>query len=186
MDKKKKYNLVFAIFIISILVFSILGYAFKGSPNTTKFKGFKFTKNNQGLWTTRINDKSIYLLNNPKELENISNINIDVSKLNNLQKIYLSSDPSEPINNLLVGFSANILPLITTTMRQACFVDIYACKDFPLKDCSNADLNTGIILIKKNNINKIEYTNNCLIIQGNSEELQKLIDKWVLELYLNE
>lgn len=183
MDKRKKYNLFFALFIISILVFSILGYAFKGNPNIIKYKETKFVKNNQGLWTTRIDSKQIYLFNNPKDLENIT-INIDITKLNNLKKIYISTDPSEPINNLLMGFGANILPLITIILRPACFVDINACKDFPLKDCSNTDMDIGVILIKKDNINKIEYTNNCLIIQGNSEELKKLIDKWVLELYL--
>ena len=182
---KKKYNLVFAIFIISILVFSILGYAFKGSSNTTKFKGFKFVRDNQGLWTVRINDRQIYLFNNPKELNNISDINLDITKLNNFNKVYISTDPSESLNNLLGGFSVNILPLITTISRPACFVDINTCKDLPLKDCSNTDIDTGVILIKKSNINKIEYLNNCLTIQGDSEELKKLIDKWTLELYIN-
>ena len=167
-------------------MFSVLGYAFKGSSDTVKFKGFKFVRNNQGLWAARISDKLIYLYSNPKDLENITNINIDITKLNNLQKIYLSTDPSEQINNLLAGFATNILPLITTTLRQACFNDINACKDLPLKDCSDIDQNIGVMLIKKSDIDKIELNNNCLTIQGNSEELKKLIDKWVLELYINE
>ncbi len=186
MDKRQKYNIFFAVFIISIMVFSVLGFSFRGNPNTIKYKGIKFTRNDNSIWTARINNKLIYLLNNPKDLEDIPNINIDISKLNNLNKIYLSTDPSESIENFLTGFATNIIPLITTTIRQACFIDIESCINLPLKDCSNTDSNTGIILIKKNNINKIEYTNNCLIIQGDSQELQKLIDKWVLELYLNE
>ena len=187
MDKRQKYNLLFALFIISIMVFSVLGYSIRGTDsNTVKYKDIKFTRNNQGFWTTRINGQLIYLFNNPKELGNISKTNIKISKLNNFKKIYLTSDSSESIDTLIAGFKINILPLITTTIRPACFVDINSCKDVPLKNCSNADQDIGIILIKKSNINKIEYTNNCLIIQGNSEELQKIIDKWTLELSLNE
>ncbi len=187
MDKSKKYNLFFAIFIMSILVFSILGYSIKGdNPNTIKYKDIKFTKNNQGFYTARINDRLISLSNNPKDLEDIPNININILKLNTLQKIYVTTDPLEPIDNFPQGFNIYILPLITTTIRPACFTDNEVCINLPLKDCSDADLNTEIILIKKSNINKIELTNNCLIIQGNSQELTKIIDKWILELYINE
>ncbi len=187
MDKRQKYNIFFAVFIISIMVFSVLGFSIKGSDSSTiKYKDIKFARSDKGFWTARINNKLIYLLNNPKELEDITDLNIDITRLNNFKKIYLTTDPSEPINNLLTGFSINILPLITTIIRPACFVDINSCKDLPLKDCSNVDSDIGVILIKKSNINKIQYNNNCLVIQGNSEELKKLIDKWVLEMYLNE
>ena len=167
-------------------MFSVLGYSIRGDSSTSiKYQGIKFIRDNQGIWSARVNDKLVYVLNNPKNLENISNIGIDILEFNSYKKIYLSTDPSEQINNLLGGFTTNILPLITTTIRPACFIDLESCKTLPLKDCNDSDSDTGIIVIKKSNINKIEYSNNCLIIQGDSEELQKMIDKWVLELALN-
>ncbi len=184
--RRQKYNIVFAIFIISIMVLSVLSYSNKGVDNSVKYKDTKFIKTEKGFWTAIINNNNqIILFNNPKDLENTSKININIRDLNRFNKVYISSNPKEPVTNELAGFSTNILPLITTIIRPACFVDIEECKNYPLKNCSNIDLNTGIIIIKKSNINKIDYTDNCLTIQGNSEGLKKIIDKWVLELYLN-
>lgn len=185
-SRKQKYNIFFAVFIISIMVLSVLGYSTKGTDSSTiKYEGIKFVKTSQGYWSARVNNNVIYLLNNPKDLENISDINIDISKLNSFSKVYVSSNPEEAMGNLLVGFNTNIIPFISTTIRPACFVDLDICKNYPLKNCSSIDSNTGIILIKKSNINKIDYSNNCLTIQGDSDGIKKLIDKWVLELYLN-
>ncbi len=168
------------------MVLSVLGFSINGTDNSmVKYKNMKFTRTEKGIWTAIINNKPVYLLNNPKDLENISDIKIDIKELNKFNKVYFSSNPKEPIVNELAGFNTNILPLLTAAIRPACFIDMDECRNYPLKNCSDADSATGIILVKKSNINKMDYINNCLTIQGSSEGLKKLIDKWVLELYIN-
>ncbi|MFH0936338.1 MAG: hypothetical protein V1815_01510 [Candidatus Woesearchaeota archaeon] len=170
-----------------ILVFLMIGSTFtiflsgSSNENEVKYNNLKFTKTDEG-WLSYINNQKIVLMNNPKDLENIQISNINLQDLNSAQKIYLSINPNENIQQAYLHFNINIKPLLKSNIINSCTVDIEKCANIPIKTCADASEFQKIIILKESNESKIEYKNNCLYISGNKEELDKIIDKLTLIL----
>ena len=188
MDKSKKYNLFFAIFIMSILVFSILGYSIKGdNPNTIKYKDIKFTKNNQGFYTARINDRLISLSNNPKDLEDIPiQGRLNATLFNSEKAIYITFDPlgqNLKYVALAVGeFDQNIIKAFGKMPIAACDKnETKACSGRPIITCNNTD--KPVLYLQQKPETKVIYDNNCMIVQGIGAEIVRAVDRLLLKLY---
>jgi hypothetical protein len=169
-----------------ILVFLMIGSVFtvflsdNNNENEIKYNNLKFTKTNEG-WLSYINDRKIVLINNPKDLENIQ-ININLQDLNSAQKIYLSINPNENIQQAYIHFNANIKPLLKSILINSCTLDIEKCANLPLKTCADTSEIQKVIILKESNESKFEYKNNCLYLAGTQEDLSKSIDKLTLNL----
>ena len=177
-------KLFLPLFIIAIMVMSGIGYmAGENSDEIIDYKGIRFSKVQSG-WLTYSGDKQVILFNNPNDLEGIDIVGVSLNELNSAIKIYVSSNPEDNLGLYLKGFQFNILNNLKPMKVNACYEDNERCADLPLKDCSDASSNIKVILIKKGE-SLVEYENNCLLIQGQDEELLKYIDKLVLEMLLN-
>ena len=177
-----KKRLLLPLFICFIMITSILGYMSSSDLEKIKYKGYKFNKVDNG-WLTYIDNKKIILSSKPSgEISN--NLKISLNELNSAQKIYLSINPKD---NLFLGYlQNNILPFLVPIIVVSCYEDNEDCVNLPLKDCKDANKDIKIILIKKDKNSKFYYKDNCLVIQGNQEEINKFIDKLTLELLFNE
>ncbi len=177
-----KKRLLLPLFICFIMVTSILGYMSSSDLEKIKYKGYKFNKVDNG-WLTYIDNKKIILSSKPSgEISN--NLRISLNELNSAQKIYLSINPKD---NLFLGYlQNNIFPFLVSRIVVSCYEDNEDCVNLPLKDCKDANKDIKIILIKKDKNSKFYYKDNCLVIQGNQEEINKFIDKLTLELLFNE
>ena len=71
----------------------------------------------------------------------------------------------------------------TVNTQFACSVDIEECKDLPIKDCDDANDNTFIVLIKLDKDNKINFSNNCLNINGDLFYISQVIDRLILKFF---
>lgn len=168
---------VLALFIISIMVFSVLSLTSEDTEEKIKYKDQLFVKTNQG-WQTYINNQQYIFAYNPLELENITlPANFNINKLNSAQKLYLSFNPEEDIYLAMQEFYTLLKPLLTPKMQESCFIDIEKCSKLPLKTCEDATPDIKVILLKEDNLSKIDYQYNCLTLQGDSENLIKNIDK---------
>lgn len=178
-SKLKKF--ILPLFIVFIMVFSIFGYMANRSDDSEKiqYKGYKFIKTDQG-WVTYKDDKKIIIQNNPLDLE-IQEPKITFQELSSAQKIYLTFNPEENLYQAINSFIQQIKPLLGT-FTQACTKDVSKCSDLPIKTCSDATDSIKIIQIQEKEPTKLEYNNNCLIIQGKNEDLVKAIDKLTLIL----
>ena len=180
--KRKKIKILLPIFICLIMITSILGFMSSSDSEKVKYKGYVFREINNG-WSTYIKDKQILLVNNPDELKENST-GVTLEKLNSAQKIYLSINPED--NLFLSGLQNNIIPFLTPKLVTACYEDTDACINLPLKDCKDAVNSIKVILVKKSENSKFYYKDNCLVIEGDKEEIIKSIDRLTLELLFNE
>lgn len=163
-------------FIMLIMVTSILGlWAEQKGEDKYEYKGIKFAKTDYG-WLGYKDNQRITLLNNPKELENISIGYVPLYTLNSLSKVYISLDYNEEVLKAMRLFEQNIK--ISTATVPACIKDSPKCAQMPLKSCDDATQTVGVIVIQKANETEVSLKNNCLRIQG--QELTKLVDKLVL------
>jgi len=180
--ESKLKKLILPIILSFLMIGSVFTVFLSGSnENKIKYHNLKFTKTNEG-WSSYLNDQKIVLMNNPKDLENIQIPNINLQDLNSAQKIYLSINPNENIQQAYAYFNTNIKPLLNTILINSCTINIEKCADLPLKTCADASQFQKVIILKESNSTKIEYKNNCLYLSGNQEELNKEIDKLTLIL----
>ncbi len=184
---QKKESRIKKLILPLILVFLMIGSTFtiflsgSSNENEVKYNNLKFTKTDEG-WLSYINNQKIVLINNPKDLENIQISNINLQDLNSAQKIYLSINPNENIQQAYLNFNTNIKPLLRTILVNSCTTDIEKCANIPIKTCVDTSEFQKVIILKESNESKIEYKNNCLYLSGNQEELIKYIDKLTLTL----
>lgn len=178
----KIVKIALPIFICCIMITSILGYMNSSSSEKIKYKGYKFYKI-EDKFVGYINDVKVILMNNPNELENYS-INLNLDSLNSAQKIYLSINPKDKL--FLGTLETNIFPFLIPKLIISCYEDNEECANLPLKTCNDANQETKVILVKKDKNSKFYYKDNCLVIQGNQEEINKMIDGLTLGLLFNE
>lgn len=183
----KKRKILLPLLICFIMVTSILGYMSSTNSEKIKYKGYTFNKIDNG-WLTYIGNKKIILINNPNKLEDYEikykNTKINLNELNSAQKIYLSINPEDGL--FLGNLQNNIFPFLIPRLVISCYEDNEDCTNLPLKDCKDANKEIKVFLIKKEQDSKFYYKDNCLVIQGNQQEITKMIDKLTLELLFDE
>lgn len=184
MGKSVIKKLILPGFIIFIMVMSGVGYmAGRGSGDIIKYNGHRFSKVQDG-WLTYNGNQQIILINNPEDLVDIDVGFIDFNELNSASKIYLSTNPSDNLGTYLQGFKFNLLNVLSVNKISSCYEDNVGCENLPLKTCSDASESVKVFLVKKGET-KIEYKDNCLLIQGKDEKLIKYIDKMILRMFVD-
>lgn len=179
MEMKK---LILPVFIITVLILSTFGIIF-GKLNDEggrvyEYDNVKFVKKgNSWIFKSQGNEYSLFF--GPRELENVT-LDIDIYKILNVGKIYVSINPKEKIGDAYSELLSNIKKISGAFISSACSIDIEECKRFPLKTCGDAGENEMIIIIKEGN-DSISYDNRCLVIQGSTVGQLEYVDKFILK-----
>lgn len=182
--KSPKSRLLLPLFIVIIMITSILGFMWK-EPTTDqhKYNDYLFTQTDKG-WITYVNNRPLLLTSDPKSLEFVPIEDISLSELNSAQKIYLSTNPEDSLNQVaLYNFQKNVVPLISTRLVTSCTVDIPQCSEKPIKTCNDTSDTVKVIIFKSSNQTAVKYRENCLTIQGNNQNLTQATDKLILRLW---
>lgn len=179
---KKNKQIIFAIFLVGLMLFSILAYAFNFlteeiEAEEIEYQNHKFYKQEQSgkeLWITEINGNGFIFSNDPRKTEDIK-MNIG-NNLNNLNKyyqkpLYIYSENEEASKEIYF----NIAPFSLRT-SMACLDKENCLGDYPIKNCSD-----NFIIIRESEENKINAEENCVFIEGNYENLSLITDEFVLK-----
>lgn len=190
-DKKENKKLIiavlfilglFALFFVSKCIFSS-GVKY---PYYT-YNGFEFVKM-QGLWHTQWQrgDEifSVHLRYGPREAEDVPVVSTEENETFNVtDKLYITFDPGISLKYVALAaseLSLNLLKVFNITLVGACTKDITeSCHERPIITCDNTD--EAVIYLKEESPAKITLRSNCIIIQGEGEELVKAADKviWI-------
>lgn len=172
--KNRKRNIIWALFIIIIMVSSVLGYIEMRTDEESKYSynGFKFAKQNDKFVTT-INNKDYVFDYFPTDIQNIS---IKTNNFNS-QKVYLVFNASERDQNL-----EYVLSKVSYTLNSLGYSIVFACAeekdcpDIPIVKCAEEK---DAVLFKKNNSTEKIYTiNKCNVIEGDAIGLVKASDRF--------
>lgn len=177
-DKKKLITFGIAFFFILIMATSVLELYIRGGDNeeTYDYNSLKFVNTGNGWLAYKLDGRPIYIVSNPKDLENITINQINLGTLSLVQKAYLSYNPKENNRLALSEFAREIK--LTPRIVTACPVDNDACANLPIKTCDDATTTTAVILIQETNDTSVTFINNCLAIKG--KDLTKVMDKLIL------
>jgi len=179
--KQRRTRLVLGFFLIFIMLFSTLGYAFSYISNqatqntqtaeTINYNGFQFTNQN-GFWISNVNGNSFILRNNPNEVHEI------ISKLNGISSyknkpLYIFSESIEAESEIRTNMA-----IFSERIQNACIEGASCEGNFPIKNC-----NDNLIIIKKGEQESVTQENNCVYIIGKQENLGKLADRFLLNIF---
>lgn len=175
--KKRRINqFIIGGILILVMVMSTIGYSFNRDEEKVEkinYHGFTFTKQ-EGFWVLDMNKLQFFFKYNPNEVEEI---NTTLNFLNNYQDkpLYIYSENSEAEIEIYRNlFYKN---KIAQRMQYAC-PEGEKCKgDYPVKSCEN-----NFIIIKEGDNKEVRQQENCVFIQGKSEELAKLADSFLFRI----
>lgn len=180
-SNKKFLTLLMGLFIISVMVFSVLYYGLDNSgQEKVEYKGLKFLETNIGWQAYTEENKRILILSDPRDLEEVSFDEVSLDFLKNMQKIYLSVNPSDDISSILYDFQRNVD--FSGSYVAACYEESELCAELPIKSCLDASANTAVVIFKEAEEDFINIEGNCLTIQG--KNLLILTDRLILDQYV--
>ena len=184
-DNSNKSRLLMALIIIFLMVFSVLGFVVvrETEGERIQYKQKTFSKAND-KWLTYIDNKPLVISSSPKDLEQIQTPKVFLNDLNSAQKIYISKNYKETANYMQIELFGNLQQFLNTPLINSCSEENEQCPNIPIKTCKDATVQQKVILFKQSQEQEIFYTENCLIIQGNNQEITKKIDKLLLNILI--
>ena len=150
------------IFIITIMVFSTIGFMWEGSNNAGSYDyyGTKFRDVGYG-WALNIQGKDFVFDNLPTELENI-NFSINTQIKN--PKVYLADYPLE--NNVnkqyVMQKLGSFFIMLGVRPQPACMTE-EGCGNVPIVNCN---LDDTVIVLKEDNVTRVYSKDNCIYVTG--------------------
>lgn len=176
-----------AVIIFFIAVFFGVKYYYQPrAAETLTYNSFKFVK--QGAiwytnWQRNENTYRIGLRNSPKQVEDIPIFGELNNSFNKKNKIFIAFDPlseNKTFKHLALSASELTTQLTGPLGKQpvaACTrgEQLEACKERPIVNCDNRDLN--VIILKSEEPTQITLDNTCITIQGKDTELIKAVEK---------
>lgn len=182
--KNKKFlTSILGLFLIAIMIGSGLSMWGEDSETKTEYNGYKFTQTESG-WMTYKDNQQIVILSSPDDVKNYTTTDIQLEDLYKYSKIYLVINPEERSQLELPVYEFFNNVYLAKNIVQACPEDHELCAKMPLKDCKDATSDTGVIKFKISDTTKVSFVNNCLVIQGKENEIDKITERLVLDLLL--
>ncbi len=173
--RQKKNQIIIGVILIIVMfgsVFAVIVGSFgsQENPNKIDYNGFEFVRQSN-FWILEIGDFDFIFKYNPNEIQEIET---EVKLLNNYynKPLYISSENSGATSEIVSNINQVVL-----RMQNACFNESACEEDLPLKTCEN-----NFIIIEEKNETNIIQDNNCVFIQGPSENLTMISDEFLLHI----
>lgn len=172
-EKKKKIK-QFGLggLLIIIIVASILGYSLNPAEKKNKitYHGIDFAKDGD-YWYAKIGGTQFTFKYNPEEINQTGYITKTLSNYQN-QPLYISSDNGEAETEIYRNIDRFIL-----RRQYACLQGEKCEKQYPVKNCTD-----NFLIIRETNKSSLREDNNCVFIEGKSEELTNLADNFLYKI----
>ncbi len=179
----KKKDVLWAVFIVIIMTFSILGYMWNGSENEFAYGKYNFQQTEARKWLVNINKTGMEFDYHPAEVENIGLSKDVLDKILNSKMIYLTFDSNqtslEVADYISLEFTTKfyeyfkifLVPGVTKPSRSYTLPEV---------SCANATQNVPVLYFKQNsdlNETQISLMQDCIIVEGKPNYFIKAKDR---------
>jgi len=181
----KKILISIAIIVVAIGFIISLRFIYDDGPQIEQYtyNGFTFTQQ-AGLWHTQWQRGTelynIRLRYGPREVEDIP-LAAPGAGINVSDTLYLTFDPGPDLKYVALAaseLSLNLKQVFNLSPVAACTVNVSEpCYDRPIITCENTD--DAVIYIREDPEAALLLTDNCIIVQGEGEDLARAADKLI-------
>ena len=175
--KRKRNQVIVGCVLIFVMFFSVISYGFANFTNSDggtsenqnhiTYNGFIFTEQNN-FWILNFNGRNFIFSHNPEGVPKISS-QVNLLSSYNEKPLFIHSE--SPIAESEI--STNLFGLVER-IQNACPENEDCEEDIPTKTCED-----NFIIIKEGS-QRIKQENNCVFIEGKSEDLIKLTGEFLL------
>jgi hypothetical protein len=174
--KEARNRRIMVIIVAVIMLFSVIGYSFKGFSSDEverkNYGGIEFQLTERG-WYFSIQGLEFIMQYLPEDTMNIStNITLDTQSYVN-SPLYFSTDSLPEGIREIEGNLYNIVP----RMQYACLDE--NCTEYAIKNCSE----DNIIIIKEYNETFISQEDNCITIYTINDEVIRASDRFLYKIF---
>ena len=173
LKNKSFWGLIVIVIMISS-VFAFSAFNTNNGDNSLEYKNYKFFNRGKG-WETKLNGQDVSFLYNPKEVENIPVLGSNI----NSNEIYLVVDSQELSE---YGYEVNrinsFLNLKGIRTYNACLNEQH-CGDLPVVNCDKGN----VLILRTGNKSSIYNEEGCIVIEGESSDYMKVVDRFIYEIY---
>lgn len=187
-EKKRRRNqIILGVFLVLTMFGSVIGFAIPfgsqdgnvgtGNENSNVpqsngvfYNGFEFIPQN-GFWILNFQGVNLIFSNNPTQ---VSKINVSVNSLSSYEEkpLYIYSEnvlAESEIKNNLFNFVEKI--------EEACLREENCNGNIQIKTCED-----NFIIIRESEKNQITLKDNCIFVEGVSEDLVRLTDELLFNI----
>jgi len=177
-EKRKKdriKQLIVGGILVFIMFFSVIGYAFRGKENNEKttinYNELKFVNQN-GFWFLNLENLNFVFKYNPNEIERIDS---ELKYINNYhgKPLYVSSESNEAELEIYRNLDQIVQRIQPACLDEECDED----ENLAVKNCTD-----NFIIIKKDDVSKIEQEDNCVFISAPQENLTGMTDEFLFKI----
>lgn len=178
--KQKRNTLIISIILIVVISASVFGivansFGTQEESNEVIYNGYLFTSSGS-FWILNQGEFQFVFSNNPEELENITFESNELNLLPSYAQQVLYLDSEDPSASYQIYQN---LGVFLTRVQLACLEkNKDNCQeDLPIKNCTDT-----FIIIKESDESKILQQDNCVFIEGQKQDLDKLTDIFILKI----
>lgn len=162
-QKRKRNSLYISIFMLAVLVFGTVGYAFLTYQNDSTNNQQNLQQEGGGIL---FEGKNYYFSNTPEQVKDIE-VSLNISLNDYVEKeVYVATNNSAVVNEAIIFLSS-----YASKIQEACYGK--CTEDLPEKTCAEK-----LIVWKDSEKNRVYQNGGCVFIEGDS----KAVDAFVYKL----
>lgn len=187
--ERRRNSLIIGGFLIFVMLFSTLGFAFfnsnmntnaKVSSEKIEYNGLIFEQTPVGTWKFEISGFLFETRYNPQETQNISVISLDKDIMDYQNKVlYFGVDSDEEIFSSGNQEVYNGLRQFIPRSNFACLSE-ECTEDYPIKDCSEENI---IIFKEETTDSRITNEEGCVYIYSQSKDQLLAADAFLFRIF---
>jgi hypothetical protein len=182
--KEKRTQLWMGIFVIFLMATSIFGIIVGSNSNgsqTYRYEGHAFYVNENNLYESKINDKTMEFYSLPDQLEKTSDEIIN--KIKNSPSVKVTFDPTDTENLQYIEVARFGLSSYTDENFEYGITKASATYNFPIVTCEDATAESPVLIFEKTEEINLYMENNCIHVQGDLFEFLMHRDSIIYSYY---
>ncbi len=182
-DSDKKKQIIVSVVLALLMVLSALGVMIGSFSNDMRYGKYKFQINGN-QYITKINGKETVFYSLPSQTDFINLSSSVTNKIKESYLVMLTFNPSETANLPVIelvrfDFSQMLGKVVISGVLNAS----ESYKEFPIITCTNATLQTPVMVFNISDNTSIVEDVNCIYLNARGTELLRLRDRILYSYY---
>ena len=181
--KEQRKQLILSIVLVSLMVLSVFGIIIGSQTSDLRYGKQKFEYMNN-YYVTKINNQQMHFYFLPVQVEYINVSSDIINKLKESYLIMIAFNPEEKANLQVIELVRfDLSNQLNKALYQGVLTPDEDYESLPLLSCSNATINTPLIIMNVSDDLSITQQDNCIYLNARGTDFLRLRDRLLYSYY---